>query len=67
MTLAQEYQMVIPIEGPLVPRSELNLHKVTVGSIGRIEPTVRLYGEEENQTYSHRPTYSEQDYELHSV
>ncbi|MBC3484706.1 type II toxin-antitoxin system MqsA family antitoxin [Pseudomonas sp. SWRI50] len=30
-------------------------------------PQVRLYGKEENQTYLHRPNYSEQDYDRHRI
>lgn len=32
-----------------------------------VKPTVRRYRDEENQSYLHRPKYSEQEYALHSI
>lgn len=59
-----EVDVVIPVESIADPfrTSHLKLHKSSL-----VGPTVRLYKEEENQSYMHRPTYIERDYEVYGI
>nr|WP_315406230.1 type II toxin-antitoxin system MqsA family antitoxin [uncultured Pseudomonas sp.] len=64
---ASGLDMVMPIERVAIHRVGMSLRRGVVSKVVRVEPTVRRYGEEENQVYMHRPTYSEQEYELYTV